>query len=60
MTKSVHWSTKRWNFDKNYTNKVEIVLPELYGTKSVMWNFHVDDLHVKHRYNILLGYDILY
>ena len=59
MTKSVHWSTKRWNFDKNYTNKVEIVLPELYGTKSVMWNFHVDDSRENSRYDMIIGWDLL-
>ena len=58
--KPVHWSKKVGDFNTHYTSKVEIVLPELDATKSVMWNFHLDELQGNHRYNIILGHNILF
>ena len=36
-----------------------MVLPELDATKSVTWNFHVDDSHKHSRYYIIIGQDFL-
>ena len=59
MTKTICWSIQRDKFNTNYNIKIEIVLQKLYAKKIVMWNFHVDDFKVNHRYNIILGLDIL-
>ena len=58
MTKPVRWSKKGGGFNTNYTIKVEVVLHELSVTKSVMWNFHVNNSQENHGYNMVLGRNI--
>ena len=50
MTNPVRWSTQGGDFNTDYTFKVENALVGLNLTKSVTWNFHLDDLHRNHRY----------
>ena len=38
---------------------MELVLPKLYATKSVTWNFHVDDSQKNSRYDMIIGWDLL-
>ena len=59
MTRSVRWSTQGCDFYTNPKFKVGIVIPKLYATKIITWNFHVDDLQGNHKYNMMLGRDIL-
>ena len=58
-TKPVCWNTQGGEFQMRYTTNVDTILPELYATKIAKWNFHVDDSQNKHRYDIILGRDIL-
>ena len=55
----VRWIKQGGDFNTNYISKVKFVLPELDAMKSVTWNFHVDDLQGNHRYDMVLGGDIL-
>ena len=54
-THMVCWSIKGGDFNTSFTTKIEIVSPGLYVTKGVMCNFHVDDLQVHCRYDMILG-----
>ena len=54
MTNPVHWRTQGGGFNKNYTSKVEMVLPELDLMKKLSWDFHVDDLQGNHGYDMIL------
>ena len=47
--KHVRRITQRGDFNNNFTSKVGIVLPEIDATKTVTWNFHVNDLQGYHR-----------
>ena len=38
---------------------MELVLPESDATKSVTWNFHVDDSQKNSRHDIIIGRDLL-
>ena len=58
MTKPVRRSTQGGDFNINQRSKVQIVLPEIYATKSVTWNFHMNDSQVPHMYGMILGWDI--
>lgn len=58
-TKSVRWSTQGGYFNSNYTRKVEILLSELDEMKSVTYNLHVYDSQENHRYDMILGPNIL-
>ena len=42
-TKPVYWITQGVEFKTSYTIKVETVLPELYATEIVTWNYYVYD-----------------
>ena len=44
----------------NYNSKVKIALLELDAKKSVTRDFHVDECKINHRYNMILGCDLLY
>ena len=57
-TNLVRWSTQGGDLKNKFTTKVEIFLPELDVTKSVMWYFHLDDLQGHHMYDMILGLDI--
>ena len=54
MTNTERWITQRGELKTNHTSKIEFLLPKLYATKSVMYNFHVGDVQVKHGYNMIL------
>ena len=54
-TKHIRLSKKGGDFNTNYTSKVEIILTDLYMTKSVMWNFHMDNSQGTHKYVMILG-----
>ena len=55
-----HQENQGGEFQTRHQRKVEIVLLELDATKSITWNFYVDELHRNHTYNTLLGRDILF
>ena len=57
MTNPVYLSTQGGDFNTNYTSKEEIVLNELDTTKSVTWNFHIDESQGTHRDDMILGRD---
>ena len=59
-TKQVRWSTQGGDLNTNYTNKVEILLPDIYATKTVTWNFHINDSQGRHRKDMKLGCDIFW
>ena len=42
-----------------YKTNVELLLPELDVTKSVTWNFHVDDSQKNSRYDMIIGQELL-
>ena len=58
-TNQVCWITQGCDFNNNCTSKVGTLLPNIDARKSVMWDFHVDDLQGTHRYNAILGNNIL-
>ena len=58
-TASVTWKPKEVNSKKKHQSKVEIVLPELDTTKIISRNFHLNDSHGNHKYDVILGRDIL-
>ena len=58
-TQPVKWSTQGGDFLTTYKTNVELVLPELDVTKSVMWSFHVDDLQKHSRYDTIIGWYLL-
>ena len=60
MTNPVRWSTQGGDFNTDYTFKVENALVGLNLTKSVTWNFHLDELQDTYWYIMILGSDILY
>ena len=43
----------------NYTASVEFILQELYATKRLMRNFHLNDSQENARYDMTLGWDML-
>ena len=47
--------TQGGDFLTTYKINVELVLPELDATKSVMWSFHVDDSQKNSRYGMIIG-----
>ena len=55
MTKSVRWSTQGGDLHTNSKSKVENLLHELDVTKSIIWNFHVDDSPRNHKCDMILG-----
>ena len=57
-TNPVRWITQGGDFNHNYTIKVEMFLPEIYATKIVTWNFHVDEYQGTYRYGMILVHDI--
>ena len=53
------WNTKGGNFTTNYTAKLKFTLPELDNNKIVTWTAHVDDSSQPHRYDMIVGRDLL-
>ena len=52
------WQTKACIITTNLNVKINFTLPELRATKTMMWNFHVDD-SAKGIYNMILCRDLL-
>ena len=59
MTNPVRWSIQLGGFNNYYTSKVYILLQKLDAKKGIALNFHMDDSWGNHRYNMILGCDIL-
>ena len=59
QTKPVRWETQAGVFHTKYRANIEFAIPELDATKSVTWQFHVDDSPGAHRYDMILGRDIM-
>ena len=58
-TQPVKWSTQGGGFLTTHKTNVELVLPELDATKSMTWNFHMDDSQKNSRYDMIMGRDLL-
>ena len=58
-TNPVHWNTQGGEFQMKYTTNAEIILPELGEMKIMKWDFHVDNPKNNHRYDMILGHDML-
>ena len=54
----MQWNTQEGNININIMVKIDFTLPELSASKTVMWNFHVDE-STKKRYDTILGINIL-
>ena len=54
-TQPVKWITQGDDFLTTYKTNVELVRPELDVTKSVTWNFHVNDSQKNSRYYMSIG-----
>ena len=57
-TQPVKWSTQGSDFLTTHTTNVEFLLRELDATKSVTWNFHVDELQENAGYNMIIGRNV--
>ena len=60
MTKMFHCITQGGQFNNNCNSKIKGVLPEIDSTKTVLWNFHVDELQVNYMYYMVLERVILH
>ena len=49
----------RWWILTTHKTNVEMVLPKLDTTQSMMWSFHVDDLRKNSRYDMIIGWYLL-
>ena len=57
-TQPVKWSTQGSDFLTTYKTNVKWIQLELNVTKSVTWNFHVDDLQKNWWYVMIIGPDL--
>ena len=57
-TKLVHYITQRGELHTKYITNVEIIPREMDMIKILKWNFHVDELQRKHRYDMVLCHGI--
>ena len=56
---STTWNTKAGNFTTNATCKIKFSLPEFYENRLVDWTAHVDDSDGPHKYDMIVGRDLL-
>jgi len=61
LNKSSHttWTTKAGDFTTNATCKLKFSLPEFYENRLVDWPVHVDESDGPHKYDMILGRDLL-
>ena len=53
------WSTKGGNFQTSKKCKTTFILNKFFENKSIEWNLHVDSTPGLHRYDMILGRDVL-
>ena len=53
------WITKGGNFQTSKKCKTTFILKEFFENKSIEWNLHVDSTPGPHRYDMMLGHDIM-
>ena len=53
------WITKGGNFQMSKKCKTTFILKEFFENKSIEWNLHVDSTPGLHRYDMILGHDIM-
>ena len=53
------WITKGGNFQTSKKCKTTFILKEFFENKSIEWNLHVDSTPGLHRYDMILGRDVL-
>ena len=58
-TQPVKWRTQGSDFLTPHKTNVELVPPELDATKTVPWDFHVDDSQKNSQYDMIKGQDLL-
>ena len=51
--------TQGGKFQTKHQSDVEILLPELDATKIIICNFRVDESQGNHKYNMIMGHDML-
>ena len=53
------WITKGGNFQTSKKCKTTFILKEFFKNKSIKWNLHVDSTPGLHRYDMILGHDVM-
>ena len=53
------WITKGRNFQTSKMCKTTFILKEFFENKSIKWNLHVDSTPGPHRYDMILGHNVL-
>ena len=53
------WTMKGGNFQTSQKCNTTFILNELFKNKSIEWNLHVDSTPGPHRYDMILGRDVL-
>jgi hypothetical protein len=56
---STTWTTKAGDFTTRSTCKIKFSLPEFYENRIVEWTTHVDDSVGPHKYDMIIGRDLL-
>ena len=55
----VCWITKGGNFQTSKKCKTTFILKAFFENKSIEWNLHVDSTPGPHRYDMILGHDVM-
>ena len=56
---AVQWTTKAGTFTTNSKCPIKFSLPEFFSNRIIEWTVHVDGSDASHRYDIIIGRDIL-
>ena len=56
---TTNWITKGGNFQTSKKCKTTFILKEFYENKLIEWNLHVDSTPSPHRYDMILGRDVM-
>ena len=56
---TTNWNTKGGNFQTSKKCKTTFTLNEFFENKSIEWNLHVDSTPGPHRYDMIIGRDIM-
>ena len=56
---TTNWIMKGGNFQTSKKCKTTFILKEFYENKSIEWNLHVDSTPGPHRYDMILGHNVM-
>ena len=56
---TTNWNTKGGNFQTTKKCKTTFILNEFFESRSIEWNLHVDSTPGPHRYDMIIGRDIM-